>query len=164
MTQRGGARRASFNFCGYKTVEMKKKVLQEGGNDSGEDASNRRASTRSKRNRKKQTGPVPVPEDCQEFAKDQVAEAWPAIVEGFVKQAKQGSYNHTKFIVEFSGLKEAAQKSKRKGSGASLAKLLMKELKKGSGGKESTQTAKANDQQGAAELQKDCASQDQALR
>ncbi|MHB1023177.1 MAG: hypothetical protein ACYC46_07845 [Acidobacteriaceae bacterium] len=74
--------------------------------------------------------PAPKPEQCQEFAKDQVAEAWPAIVKGFVQQAKQGSYNHTKFIVEFSGLKEVAKKTKPSKKSRSLAKLLMEELQR----------------------------------
>lgn len=87
-------------------------------------------STTAKRSKTEYKVQAPKPEECQNFAKDQVAEAWPAIVKGFVKQAKQGSYNHTKFIVEFSGLKEVALKTKQGKKRTSLAKLLMDELQK----------------------------------
>lgn len=69
------------------------------------------------------------PEDCQDFAKEELAAAWPAIVKGFVQQAKQGSLNHAKFIVDFSGLKEE-RKNVTQPTRLSLSERLMQSLER----------------------------------
>ena len=65
--------------------------------------------------------------NCKRYAKKRVAEEWPEIVDGLVKGAKTGSYNHTKLLVEVSGIKDEESKPVRRGRGK-LTKILMKKL------------------------------------
>lgn len=65
--------------------------------------------------------------NCKRYAKQRVAEEWPEIVAGLVKNAKDGSYNHTKLLVEVSGIKDEEVKTARRGR-SSMVEILMKRL------------------------------------
>jgi hypothetical protein len=65
--------------------------------------------------------------DCKRYAKKRVSEEWPKIVDGLVEGAKTGSYNHTKLLVEVSGIKDEEKKPVRRGR-SKLSKILMKKL------------------------------------
>jgi len=77
------------------------------------------------------------PKQCRSFAQRQIAEAFPEIVERFVREAKQGSIPHAKALTELSGLdrREAGAKkvqvTLRQGRQPSLTEMLMQELKRG---------------------------------
>lgn len=65
--------------------------------------------------------------NCKRYAKQQVSEEWPEIVKGLVTKAKHGSYNHTKLLVEVSGIKDEEVKPVRRGQ-SRLTKILLKKL------------------------------------
>lgn len=60
-------------------------------------------------------------------ARTRVAEDWPEIVDELVTKAKKGSYNHTKLLVEVSGIKEEEIEPVRKKKDT-MSKILMKKL------------------------------------
>ncbi|HXB61495.1 MAG TPA: hypothetical protein VNU94_01425 [Acidobacteriaceae bacterium] len=74
-----------------------------------------------KKKAKKQT------RNCKRYAKKRVSEEWPEIVDKLVKNAKTGSYNHTKLLVEVSGIKDEENKPVRRGR-SKLTKILLKKL------------------------------------
>ena len=65
--------------------------------------------------------------NCKRYAKERVKEEWPAIVRNLVTNAKKGSYNHTKLLVEVSGIKDEEVKPARGGK-SKLTKILLKKL------------------------------------
>ena len=65
--------------------------------------------------------------NCKRYAKERVTEEWPEIVKKLVTKAKTGSYNHTKLLVEVSGIKDEEIQRARRG-GSAMTKLLMKRL------------------------------------
>lgn len=65
--------------------------------------------------------------NCKRYAKKRVTEDWPGIVDELVTKAKAGSYNHTKLLVEVSGIKEEEVKPVKKGR-SKLTNILMKRL------------------------------------
>ncbi|HEY0306819.1 MAG TPA: hypothetical protein VGB94_01540 [Acidobacteriaceae bacterium] len=85
-----------------------------------------------------QTGPVP--KDCKLYAKQRMLEVWPGIVDKLVEQAEAGSYNHTKLLVEVSGIKDEDEMPPQR-KPDSMMKILLKRLGKkaqenGDGGRE----------------------------
>jgi hypothetical protein len=64
---------------------------------------------------------------CKRYAKERVSEEWPEIVKKLVTKAKTGSYNHTKLLVEVSGIKDEESRPVRRGH-SKLAKILLKKL------------------------------------
>jgi len=66
--------------------------------------------------------------NCKRYAKERVKEEWPEIVKNLVSKAKKGSYNHTKLLVEVSGIKDEDVKPARSGK-SGLSKMLLKKLK-----------------------------------
>lgn len=121
-----------LSFPGKHTVSAKKKANGKTAAAGGARRRGSRIETAASLPKEEQTRgtkkPRTKPEECQDFAKVELAAAWPAIVRGFVHQAKQGSYNHAKFIVEFSGLKEERKKSRREATSRTLSQILMKQL------------------------------------
>jgi hypothetical protein len=67
------------------------------------------------------------PKNCRRYAKECGSEAWPGIVEKLVKKAEEGSYNHTKLLVEVSGIKDEDKKPVRR-KGDSVVRTLVKKL------------------------------------
>jgi hypothetical protein len=63
-----------------------------------------------------------------EDARDEVVEALPEIVRSLINKAKEGSYQHAKFLFDFASSGSAAG-SDNADNDDSLAALLMKELK-----------------------------------
>ena len=78
--------------------------------------------------RKRQRGPKP--EQCKDFTKEELAAAWPEIVKALLKLAKEGSITHTKFMIEFTGLKELAKELGGSVKDKSLSKILRDELER----------------------------------
>lgn len=78
--------------------------------------------------RKRQRGPKP--EQCKDFTKEELAAAWPEIVKALLKLAKEGSITHTKFMIEFTGLKELAKELGSSVKDKSLSKMLRDELER----------------------------------
>lgn len=87
---------------------------------------------------KEKTSERPLrPMHCRSFARRRMAEAYPEIVDRFIREAKQGSIAHAKALAALSGLDrpEAAQpgpalkgRARRR---SSLTKMLMDELRRG---------------------------------
>ena len=69
------------------------------------------------------------PREWQQYTRRRVAEALPEIVGRFVEEAKKGSIPHTKMLTVLSGLEKHAATDFNNRKGASLAALLIKELK-----------------------------------
>ena len=61
-------------------------------------------------------------------AREEVIDALPAIIHKLIEKAKEGSYQHAKFLFDFASSGPAAG-SGDTGADDSLAALLMKELK-----------------------------------
>ncbi len=80
---------------------------------------------------KEETAPKKTVKRTKSFKKDArecAAEVWPEIVTELVRKAKAGSYNHTKLLVEVSGIKdEEVQPVRRRRD--TVSKLLLKKLK-----------------------------------
>jgi len=70
-------------------------------------------------------------------ARMRVAEDWPEIVDELVTKAKKGSYNHTKLLVEVSGIKEEEMEPVRKKKDT-MSKLLLKKLTEKEAGQKKT--------------------------
>lgn len=80
---------------------------------------------------KEETDPKKTAKRTKSFKKDareRAAEDWPEIVDKLVKKAKTGSYNHTKLLVEVSGIKDEEMEPVRKGR-STVSKLLLKKLR-----------------------------------
>jgi hypothetical protein len=95
---------------------------------------------------------IPQATKWKGYARKKTSEEWVGIVNKLVEQAKKGSYNHMKLLVEVSGIKDAdkpAQK-KRDGAAAILLKKLMEKERCGSAEREEAAVGGA-----AAEKRKD---------
>jgi len=78
--------------------------------------------------------PVPAvqvvsPEESLQIARNQIQSAMPEIIEAFVEQAKQGSCQHAKFLMEFIAEEPKREKEDEEPEEESLASILLKELR-----------------------------------
>jgi hypothetical protein len=78
----------------------------------------------------KVVGRVLMPENCRSFAKRRVAEALPLIAEKFVEEAKKGSIQHAKVLMQLSGLDVKENPKHVRPKGKSLAGELLEALRK----------------------------------
>jgi hypothetical protein len=83
--------------------------------------------------RKRVKEAVLMPENCKSFAKRRMAEALPLIAEKFVEEAKKGSIQHAKVLMQLSGLDVKENPKYARTKGKSLAGRLLKALRKRQG-------------------------------
>jgi hypothetical protein len=70
------------------------------------------------------------PRYCRSYAKKKVAAALPLIAEAFLEEAKKGSIQHAKVLMQLSGLDVKENPKNARPRGKSLAGELLKELRK----------------------------------
>jgi len=68
------------------------------------------------------------PGECKRVTKEKMTDAWTMIVDELVVRAKMGSYNHTKMLVELSGINDEEAELPRERIQISLSEILKKEL------------------------------------
>jgi hypothetical protein len=72
--------------------------------------------------------PPVSPEQSLEIARNQIQSAMPEIILAFVEQAKKGSCQHAKFLMEFTA-EPQKKKNEEEPEEESLASILLKELR-----------------------------------
>ena len=112
------------------TTESKRRERSKDGRFlSGEDGKRKtRRSGAKAKGRKTSAKKRAAPKNCKKYAKTAVRKDWPEIVDTLVKSAKRGSYNHTKLLVEVSGIKDEPVEAEPEGKRESVAKLLLEKL------------------------------------
>jgi len=68
-------------------------------------------------------------EESLQIARERVQNAMPEIIQAFVEEAKQGSCQHAKFLMDFVAEEPEGEKEDEEPEGESLASILLKELR-----------------------------------
>jgi len=68
-------------------------------------------------------------EESSRIVRERIHSAMPAIIQAFVNEAKQGSCQHAKFLMEFVAEDPKKVKDEEELEGESLASILLKELR-----------------------------------
>lgn len=123
--QRTKEKRATKNWPQMKIgVEVKEVVLDE------------KAESAARKQRAR-------PGECKRVTKEKMTDAWTMIVDELVVRAKMGSYNHTKMLVELSGINDEEAELPRERIQISLSEILKKELQQQSETKAESKAGRA---------------------
>lgn len=109
----------------------KKTVVEAAGSGAGKSAkkatgTRKKAATRSKTSATK----VKRVNNFKRHAKREISEAFPAIVDGLVERAKEGSLTHTKFLFDIGGVKDKPLSQEKREREPSLSEMLLEEVTK----------------------------------